>query len=153
MGGAAGRVEQLPRILEADGVADVYDVNEVSGYRSLRALHFYEAKGLIRSFRTNGNQRRYALEVRRVAIIRVAQRIGMTLEPIRKALKALPANERQTEDLSASWKNELSERIERLTRLRDNSMGASVADVCRWGLARCEIRGIDCQRKGRTEIA
>ncbi len=44
---------------------------------AVSALHFYEAKGLIKSHRTNGNQRRYSRDVlRRVAVIKVAQRTG-----------------------------------------------------------------------------
>ena len=95
---------------------------------AVSTLHFYEAKGLIRSWRTNGNQRRYEREVlRRVAIIRVAQRTGMELEAIRNALKALPRertpNAEDWKKLSAGWKNELNSRIERLTRLRDQLDG------------------------------
>jgi MerR family transcriptional regulator, redox-sensitive transcriptional activator SoxR len=95
---------------------------------AVSTLHFYESKGLIRSWRTNGNQRRYAREVlRRVAVIRVAQRTGMELEAIRKALKALPRertpNAQDWKRLSAGWKDELNARIERLTRLRDQLDG------------------------------
>jgi MerR family redox-sensitive transcriptional activator SoxR len=95
---------------------------------AVSTLHFYEAEGLIQSWRTNGNQRRYAREVlRRVAIIRVAQRTGMELAAIRKALKALPRERTPTAQdwkrLSASWKGELNARIERLTRLRDQLDG------------------------------
>jgi MerR family redox-sensitive transcriptional activator SoxR len=95
---------------------------------AVSTLHFYEAKGLIRSWRTHGNQRRYAREVlRRVAIIRVAQRTGMELEAIRSALKALPRERTPSvadwKKLSASWKSELTSRIERLTRLRDQLDG------------------------------
>jgi MerR family transcriptional regulator, redox-sensitive transcriptional activator SoxR len=95
---------------------------------AVSTLHFYEAKGLIQSFRTTGNQRRYAREVlRRVAIIRVAQRTGMDLAAIRKALKSLPRertpNVADWKKLSAGWKNELNERIERLTHLRDQLDG------------------------------
>jgi MerR family transcriptional regulator, redox-sensitive transcriptional activator SoxR len=44
---------------------------------AVSALHFYEAKGLIRSFRSPGNQRRYPRHVlRRVSVIKVAQRVG-----------------------------------------------------------------------------
>jgi MerR family transcriptional regulator, redox-sensitive transcriptional activator SoxR len=95
---------------------------------AVSTLHFYEAKGLIRSWRTNGNQRRYPREVlRRVAIIRVAQRTGMELASIRKALNAMPRertpNAQDWKKLSASWKDELNGRIERLTRLRDQLDG------------------------------
>jgi MerR family transcriptional regulator, redox-sensitive transcriptional activator SoxR len=95
---------------------------------AVSTLHFYEAKGLIRSWRTNGNQRRYAREVlRRVAIIRVAQRTGMELQEIRRALKALPRertpNAEDWKALSANWKSELNARIDRLSRLRDQLDG------------------------------
>lgn len=87
-------------------------------------LHFYEQKGLIRSFRSQGNQRRYAREVlRRVAIIKVAQRTGIPLAEIREALSTLPEGRTPTaadwSRLSAQWKATLDGRIARLTRLRD----------------------------------
>ena len=95
---------------------------------AVSALHFYEAKGLIRSRRNEGNQRRYPREVlRRVAVIKVAQRIGMPLGLIREALETLPDGRAPTaadwKTLSASWKKGLDERIERMIRLRDNLTG------------------------------
>ncbi|MFS8531398.1 redox-sensitive transcriptional activator SoxR, partial [Sphaerobacter thermophilus] len=58
---------------------------------SISALHFYERKGLIHSRRTPGNQRRYPREtLRRVAFIRVSQRVGIPLAEIRAALDTLP---------------------------------------------------------------
>lgn len=95
---------------------------------AISTLHFYEAEGLIRSRRNAGNQRRYPREVlRRIAVIRVAQRTGIPLKSIREALKALP-DERTptTEDwnkLSARWRAELNDRIDRLMRLRDQLDG------------------------------
>jgi MerR family redox-sensitive transcriptional activator SoxR len=95
---------------------------------AVSTLHFYEAEGLIRSWRNQGNQRRYAREVlRRVAVIRVAQRAGISLAVIRDALRALP-NERTptAEDwskLSARWRADLDQRIKRLTGLRDQLDG------------------------------
>ncbi len=91
---------------------------------SVATLHFYEAKRLIKSWRNSGNQRRYAREVlRRVAVIKVAQRTGMSLASIRKALNSLPKERTPTADdwkkLSATWRNDLSDRITRLTNLRD----------------------------------
>lgn len=95
---------------------------------AVSALHFYEAEGLIRSLRTQGNQRRYAREVlRRVAIIKVAQRAGIPLKTIREAFKALPQERTPTvadwTRLSSAWKQELERRIDRLTRLRDHLNG------------------------------
>ncbi len=91
---------------------------------AVSALHFYEAKGLIRSFRSAGNQRRYARAVlRRVAVIKAAQRVGVPLAGIGEALKALPhsraPNVAEWRRLSSKWRAELDERITRLTQLRD----------------------------------
>lgn len=91
---------------------------------AVSTLHFYENKGLIRSSRNQGNQRRYPREVlRRIAIIKVAQRTGIPLAEIRKALSALPEGRAPTaadwSRLSAQWKADLDDRIDRLTRLRD----------------------------------
>ncbi len=91
---------------------------------AVSALHFYEARGLIRSRRTTGNQRRYGRDVlRRIAFIRVAQRVGIPLATIGGALAALPEERTPTAAdwarLSAGWRAELDERIARLTQLRD----------------------------------
>src|SRR5271154_3253831 len=104
-------------------VLSVGEVAKRSGL-AVSAIHFYEAEGFIKSTRTAGNQRRYPREVlRRVAVIKVAQRIGIPLASIGKALKALPRERTPNRDewkkLSAVWKDELDERIARLTRLRD----------------------------------
>ena len=91
---------------------------------STSALRFYERQGLISSERTVGNQRRYDRSMlRRVALIRVAQQVGVSLERIQVALDALPdgrtPNKRDWERLSKQWREELDERIELATRLRD----------------------------------
>lgn len=95
---------------------------------AVSALHFYEAKGLIHSVRSGGNQRRYARSVlRRIAVIKVAQRVGMPLAAIAEALNALPSGRTPTvadwRRLSAAWKLELEERIRTLTQLRDQLDG------------------------------
>ena len=95
---------------------------------AVSTLHFYELKGLIKSWRNRGNQRRYPREVlRRVAVIKVAQRTGIPLASIRKALQALPGERTPTAQdwkvLSAQWRAELDDRIDRLTRLRDQLEG------------------------------
>jgi MerR family redox-sensitive transcriptional activator SoxR len=91
---------------------------------AVSALHFYERKGLIRSLRTAGNQRRFARDVlRRLAVIRVAQRVGMPLEAVATAFAALPENKTPTKaewaKMSALWRSELDQRIEQLLLLRD----------------------------------
>lgn len=95
---------------------------------AVTALHFYESKGLIKSNRNPGNQRRYPREVlRRVALIKVAQRLGIPLAEIGQALTSLPAHRAPTaadwKRLSAQWSNDLDERIKQLTMLRDKLNG------------------------------
>jgi MerR family transcriptional regulator, redox-sensitive transcriptional activator SoxR len=91
---------------------------------AISTLHYYESEGLISSWRNPGNQRRYAREVlRRVAVIKVAQRSGISLSAIRNAMAALPGGRSPTvedwQKMSAGWKADLNDRIMRLTRLRD----------------------------------
>ncbi|MGA8036195.1 MAG: redox-sensitive transcriptional activator SoxR [Candidatus Acidiferrales bacterium] len=112
------------------GVAGELSVGEVakrSGV-AVSTLHYYEAEGLIRSWRNAGNQRRYSREVlRRVAVIKVAQRTGIPLASIRKALATLPngrtPNAQDWMKLSTKWKAELDARIAELARLRDDLAG------------------------------
>ena len=95
---------------------------------AVSALHFYEREGLITSRRTAGNQRRYPREMlRRVAFIRMSQRLGIPLARIREALNTLPADRiptsRDWARLSAGWRQDLDDRILHLQRLRDNLSG------------------------------
>jgi MerR family redox-sensitive transcriptional activator SoxR len=95
---------------------------------AVSTLHFYEAKGLISGDRSAGNQRRYRREVlRRIAVIRVAQRAGIPLAEIRAALDALPEGRTPTardwSRLSTTWREMLDARIHDLTRLRDQLEG------------------------------
>jgi MerR family redox-sensitive transcriptional activator SoxR len=91
---------------------------------AVSAIHFYESKGLIKGWRTDGNQRRYPREVlRRVAVIKASQRVGIPLNAIHEALLALPKARTPTAEdwgvLSARWRADLNDRITRLTKLRD----------------------------------
>jgi MerR family redox-sensitive transcriptional activator SoxR len=92
------------------------------------ALRYYERLGLIRAARTGGNQRRYdRAELRRIAFIRIAQQVGVSLDEIRAALASLPENRTPTRAdwarLSARWRGRLDEQIALLERLRDNLTG------------------------------
>ncbi len=87
-------------------------------------LHFYEAKGLIEGWRTAGNQRRYHRAVlRRVAIIKIAQRAGIPLATIREALADLPHDHvptaRDWRRFTQAWRDMLEARITGLMQLRD----------------------------------
>jgi MerR family redox-sensitive transcriptional activator SoxR len=91
---------------------------------AVSALHFYEQRGLIRSNRTGGNQRRYGRDVlRRIAVIRVAQEVGVPLADIAATLNSLPDGRTPTRDdwarLSTAWRDNLDRRIDQLTKLRD----------------------------------
>ena len=118
----------------------VGDVAKRSGV-AVSALHFYEAKGLIHSHRSGGNQRRYGRDtLRRIAIIRAAQRVGMPLVAIRDALASLPEartpTRRDWSRLSRAWREELDARINELIRMRDTlddciGCGCLSLDRCR----------------------
>ena len=106
------------------------------------ALRYYEREGLIRSTRTGGNQRRYERhELRRVAFIRIAQQVGVSLEEIREALAQLPENRTPTKAdwarLSARWRRKLEERITLMERLRDQLTGC-IGCGC-LSLQRCKL--------------
>ncbi|WP_348786651.1 redox-sensitive transcriptional activator SoxR [Leifsonia sp. NPDC080035] len=111
----------------SEPILSVGDVASRSGV-AVSALHFYEREGLIESERTAGNQRRYRRDVlRRVAFIRVSQRVGVPLADIRAALGSLPAGRTPTKKdwarLSRLWRDELDERIRALEHLRDDLTG------------------------------
>lgn len=100
----------------------VGEVAQRSGV-AVSALHFYEAKGLISSHRTSGNQRRYGKDVlRRIGIIKVGQELGISLAEIGDALATLPLDQKPTladwQVVSRTWAGDLDRRIERLQMLR-----------------------------------
>lgn len=110
---------------------------------AVSTLHFYESRGLIRSARTAGNQRRYARDVlRRVAVIRTAQRLGLSLDRIAQALDTLPADRAPTRAdwarLSRQWRQDLDDRIAQLQRLRD-TLDDCIGCGC-LSLQRCRLR-------------
>jgi MerR family transcriptional regulator, redox-sensitive transcriptional activator SoxR len=108
--------EELNRPLTAGQVA-------VRSGVAVSTVHFYEAKGLVKGWRSTGNQRRYSRDVlRRVAIIKVAQRLGLPLSMIKQAIDSLPGGRTPTardwERLSGEWRKELDRRIALLQKLR-----------------------------------
>jgi MerR family redox-sensitive transcriptional activator SoxR len=95
---------------------------------NVSTLHFYEQKGLIYSSRNAGNQRRYKAEVlRRVSVIKAAQKMGISLDSIKQAFASLPNQRTPTmkdwQKLSSGWQAELDARIAYLERLRDSLTG------------------------------
>jgi MerR family transcriptional regulator, redox-sensitive transcriptional activator SoxR len=114
------------KLLDPSQIARPLTVGEIaerSGV-AVSALRFYEAQGLIKSTRNSGNQRRFAREtLRRVAVIKVAQRLGIPLAAIGAALQSLPEGRTPTaadwNKLSATWRAELDARISKLQQMRD----------------------------------
>ncbi|HSA52799.1 MAG TPA: redox-sensitive transcriptional activator SoxR [Yinghuangia sp.] len=105
---------------------DLLTVSEVvhrSGFAA-SALRFYEREGLIDAQRTGGGQRRYERQVlRRLAFIRAARHVGLTLDEVRQALAMLPQARTPTKGdwarISRSWRARLDAEIAALTTLRD----------------------------------
>ncbi len=107
-----------------DGELSVGQLAARSGV-TVSALHFYERRKLISSTRTAGNQRRFGrATLRRVALIRIAQRVGIPLAEIAAALAELPddrvPDQRDWERLSSRWHDDLDRRIRQLQMLRDH---------------------------------
>ena len=91
---------------------------------SVPTVRFYEDKKLIWSIRTSGNQRRYhASMVRRIAIIKIAQRVGISLQEVNDVFIDLPSNKTATKNdwqrMSKKWNVQLNEKINSLLLLRD----------------------------------
>ena len=106
-------------------MSDVLTIGEVAVRSGVAAsaLRFYEEQGLIASERNDSGHRRYPRRVlRRVAFIVFAQKVGLSLEEIRRELATLPRNRAPERadwaKLSGSWCARIDERIAELERLR-----------------------------------
>jgi MerR family transcriptional regulator, redox-sensitive transcriptional activator SoxR len=98
------------------------EVAERSGLAA-SAIRFYERQGLVQAERTSSGQRRFRRDVlRRIAFIRIAQRVGLTLDEIVTALAVLPADRAPTrrdwERLTTGWQDRIEQRIALLEALR-----------------------------------
>jgi MerR family transcriptional regulator, redox-sensitive transcriptional activator SoxR len=98
------------------------EVSERSGLAA-SAIRFYERQGLIHAERSGGGQRRFRRDVlRRIAFIRIAQRVGLSLDEIVEALSSLPADHapsaRDWRRLTQGWRERIDQRIELLEALR-----------------------------------
>ncbi|WP_414900657.1 redox-sensitive transcriptional activator SoxR [Rhizobium cremeum] len=95
---------------------------------AVSAIHFYERKGLIASHRTEGNQRRFDRAVlRRIALIKVAQQLGVPLSEVAEQLAVLPRdrapNHGDWQKIATRWSEQLNHRIRMLEALRDSLDG------------------------------
>lgn len=123
---------------------DIIPIGELARRTGLAvsAIRFYEAKGLITSVRTGGNQRRFLRsDTRRLSVILIAQKLGLGLGDIEEALKSLPQGRTPTltdwQRVSRSLRGELDARIKMLTRTRaklDECIGCGCLS-----LSRCQI--------------
>lgn len=112
------------------------------------ALRFYESKGLIEADRSAGGHRIYPrATLRRVAFVQAAQRVGLSLREIRAALETLPTartpNRADWAKLSASWRQRLDQRIDELTKLR-NELDQCIGCGC-LSLTTCQLYNHDDQ--------
>ncbi|MBA2457143.1 MAG: redox-sensitive transcriptional activator SoxR [Nocardioidaceae bacterium] len=116
-------------------------VSERSGFAP-SALRFYERVGLLKATRTAGGQRRYERSVlRRLAFIRAARNIGLSLDEVTAALDSLPQGRAPTRSdwarLSRGWRERLDEQIDALRSLRDG-LDSCIGCGC-LSLRRCAI--------------
>ncbi|MCU1601468.1 MAG: redox-sensitive transcriptional activator SoxR [Frankiales bacterium] len=127
--------------MRADDLLTVGDVAHRSGF-AVSALRFYEREGLITATRTSGGQRRYERSVlRRLAFVRAARNIGLSLEEVRQALDTLPGGRTPTKAdwarLSKAWSARLDEQIRALRALREG-LDSCIGCGC-LSLRRCAI--------------
>lgn len=113
------------------------------------ALRSYETRGLIRASRSPGNRRRYPrFTLRRVAFIRAAQRVGLTLDEIKIALAGLPTDKAPARAdwarLSHAWRPRLDARIREMEKLRDE-----LTECIGWGCLSLRT----CRLVNRGDIA
>ena len=113
---------------------------------SVATLHFYESKGLISSWRNAGNQRRFdAAVLRRVAVIKTAQRLGISLQDIAQALSQLPTDKAPStadwKKMSTAWRSLIQQRITQLEHLRDD-LDSCIGCGC-LSIKACKLRNPD----------
>jgi len=113
----------MPTISATRALLTVAEVSVRSGFAA-SALRYYEREGLIAATRTSGNQRRYDRNVlRRLAFVRAARNVGLTLDEVRAELAQLPAERTPTtadwRRISRDWRERLDEKIAAIEALRD----------------------------------
>jgi len=123
---------------------DLFTVSEIakrSGFAP-SAIRFYESRDLIAATRTAGGQRRFERQMlRRLAFIRAARNVGLSLDEVAAALARLPDGRTPTRAdwtrLSKDWRARLDDQIAGLTALRDN-LDSCIGCGC-LSLQRCAI--------------
>jgi MerR family redox-sensitive transcriptional activator SoxR len=119
--------DTLAGVTDVPSALSIGDLADRSGVAA-SALRYYEALGLIHAERTSGGQRRYARStLRRVAFVRAAQRVGLTLEEARDAMASLPADRApdatEWSHVARAWRRRIDDEIAQLHTLRENLTG------------------------------
>ena len=122
---------------------------------SVSAIRFYEARGLVTSLRSHGNQRRFARgDIRRLSFILIAQKLGLGLADIEAELARLPQGRTPTladwRKISASMRSQLDARIALLTRTREK-LDECIGCGC-LSLQRCRLYNRDDAAGARGEV-
>jgi len=123
----------------------VGQVAERSGFAA-SAVRFYEREGLITARRNAGGHRRFDPDVlRRLAFIRAATHVGLTLDEVKQALAQLPDERTPTKAdwarISRAWRSRLDAEIAALEALRDG-LTSCIGCGC-LSLQRCRISNPD----------
>lgn len=127
--------------MRADDRLTIGDLASRTGL-SVSAIRFYETKGLVAPMRNAGGQRRFLrADVRRLSFVLIAQQLGFSIDDIRRQLDRLPMgrtpNRKDWTRISRAFRQELDERIDTLTRLRD-SLDGCIGCGC-LSLRRCTL--------------
>lgn len=124
--------------------SDLLTVSEVANRSGFApsAIRYYDREGLITATRTSGGQRRFERNMlRRLAFIRAARNVGLSLDEIAAALATLPEGRHPTRAdwtrLSKQWRTRLDDQIAGLMALRDN-LDSCIGCGC-LSLKRCAI--------------
>ena len=131
--------------MRTDDLLTVGEVSRRSGYAA-SALRFYETRGLLEATRSAGGQRRYPRSVlRRLAFIRAARHVGLSLEEVADALASLPdgrtPNRADWQRISRAWRRRLDAEIAGLVALRDG-LDSCIGCGC-LSLDRCRLANPD----------
>lgn len=134
----AARTHQLAQAQDRLPIGEVVRRSGIAA----STLRFYEEAGLLLSLRSDSGRRHYARsDLRRLAFIRAAQTVGLSLDDIRAALAELPESRTPTAAdwarLSKAWRPLLDQHIAELVQLRD-TLSSCIGCGC-LSLSKCKL--------------
>ena len=141
----------MPEKLLASDRLGIGEVAKRTGL-SVSAIRFYESEGLVRPVRNAGGQRRYLRsDLRRLSFILIAQQLGFSLQDIRTRLQNLPQERTPTQRdwarISRGFRDEIQQRIDVLTNMRDRLDGCIGCAGC-LSLKRCALYNPEDRARG-----